>query len=69
MAGMSPDGNVTLERIREAYAPLKDVLADSGITGVLVDDREASTALRKRNAGEDVAEHDQLFEAVEKHRH
>lgn len=36
----------------EAYAPLKDVLADSGITGALVDDREASTALRKRNAGE-----------------
>src|SRR5436190_2987548 len=25
MAGMSPDGNVTLERIREAYAPLKAV--------------------------------------------
>ena len=36
----------------EAYAPLKDVLADSGITGALVDDREASTALRRRNAGE-----------------
>lgn len=36
----------------EAYAPLKNVLADSGITGALVDDREASTALRKRNAGE-----------------
>lgn len=36
----------------EAYAPLKDVLADSSITGALVDDREASTALRKRNAGE-----------------
>lgn len=36
----------------EAYSPLKDVLADSGIVGPLVDDREAGVALRKRNAGE-----------------
>jgi hypothetical protein len=36
----------------EAYAPLKDVLADSGIVGALVDEREACTALRRRNAGE-----------------
>ena len=36
----------------EAYAPLKDVLADTAVNGALVDDREASTALRKRNTGE-----------------
>lgn len=36
----------------EAYAPLKDVLAEAGVVGVLADDREAANALRKRNAGE-----------------
>lgn len=36
----------------EAFAPLKDVLADSGIAGQWVDDREAGSALRRRNAGE-----------------
>lgn len=36
----------------EAYGQLKDVLADAGVSGDLVDDREAATALRRRNAGE-----------------
>lgn len=36
----------------EAFAPLKDVLADSGIAGHWVDDRDAGSALRRRNAGE-----------------
>jgi hypothetical protein len=36
----------------EAYGPLKDVLADTGVPGELVDDGEAATALRRRNAGE-----------------
>ncbi|PVY89436.1 hypothetical protein C8C95_0239 [Acidovorax sp. 99] len=36
----------------EAFSPMKDVLADTGITGALVDDREAASALKRRNAGE-----------------
>lgn len=36
----------------EAFSPLKDVLADSGTTGTLVDDRDAASALKRRNAGE-----------------
>jgi hypothetical protein len=36
----------------EAFSPLKDVLAGTGVTGTLVDDREAASALKRRNAGE-----------------
>ncbi|MCI1016447.1 N-6 DNA methylase [Herbaspirillum sp. C7C2] len=36
----------------EAFAPLKDVLADTGISGQSVDNREAGSALRRRNIGE-----------------
>ncbi|MFM7848536.1 MAG: Eco57I restriction-modification methylase domain-containing protein [Rubrivivax sp.] len=36
----------------EAFSPLKDVLAATGIPGLLVDDRDAAAALKRRNAGE-----------------
>jgi hypothetical protein len=36
----------------EAFSPLRDVLADTVIIGALVDDREAASALKRRNAGE-----------------
>lgn len=36
----------------EAFAPLKDVLADTGVSGQSVDNREAGSALRLRNIGE-----------------
>ncbi|WP_338638737.1 Eco57I restriction-modification methylase domain-containing protein [Burkholderia pyrrocinia] len=36
----------------EAFAPLKDVLADTDVAGLLVDNRDAGSALRRRNAGE-----------------
>lgn len=36
----------------EAFASLKDVLADTDFSGQLVDNREAGSALRRRNTGE-----------------